>query len=124
MIQLSTGSDEFRWTLTNNERFSVDSMYRALIQYEVPVDGHEKLWKMKMPLKIKIFSWYARRGVILTKDNLVKRNWKGCSKCVFCPHNETIKHLFFDCKVADSIWSTIQIDSNLYPPKSVADIFW
>ena len=78
---------------------------------------------MKMPLKTKIFAWYARRGVILTKDNLVKRNWHGSTKCVFCLHDETIKHLFFDCKVARSIWSTIQVASNLYPPRSVANIF-
>jgi hypothetical protein len=25
---------------------------------------------MKIPLKIKVFAWYLRRGVILTKDNL------------------------------------------------------
>ena len=123
MIQLSTGSDVFRWTLNENGRFSVDSMYRALIQSDMPVDKYEKLWKMKIPLKIKIFSWHARRGVILTKDNLVKRNWKGSMKCVFCPHDETIKHLLFECKVARSIWSAIQIASNLYPPKSVANIF-
>ena len=78
---------------------------------------------MKMPLKIKKFVWYACWRVILNKDNLVKRNWNGSTKCVFCLHNETIKHLFFDCKVARSIWSTIQIASNLYPPRSVANIF-
>ena len=83
----------------------------------------KKLWKMKTPLKVKIFAWYARWGVILTKDNLVKRNWHGSTKCVFRPHDETIKHLFFECKVAHSIWSTIEIASNLYPPRSVANIF-
>jgi hypothetical protein len=31
-------------------------------------------WKVKLPLKIKIFLWYLNRGVVLTKDNLVKRN--------------------------------------------------
>jgi hypothetical protein len=30
-------------------------------------------WKAKIPLKIKIFLWYLRNGVVLTKDNLVKR---------------------------------------------------
>ena len=78
---------------------------------------------MKIPLKLKIFAWYLRKGVILTKDNLVKRNWNGSTKCVFCTHDETIKHLFFQCKVARSIWSAIQIASNLYPPRSVANIF-
>ena len=27
-------------------------------------------WKLKIPLKIKKFLWYLKRGVILTKDNL------------------------------------------------------
>ena len=49
MIQLSTGSDVFRWTLNENGRFSVDSMYRSLIQSDVPVDKYEKLWKIKIP---------------------------------------------------------------------------
>ena len=42
---------------------------------------------------------------------------------MFCPHEETIKHLFFECSFARSIWSFIQIASNLYPPKSVANVF-
>ena len=52
----------------------MDSMYRALIQSDVTVVNNKKIWKMKIPLKNKIFAWYLRRGVILTKDNLIKRN--------------------------------------------------
>jgi hypothetical protein len=50
---------------------------------------------MKIPLKNNFFAWYLRRGVILTKDNLIERNWHGSKMCVFCTHDETIKHLFF-----------------------------
>jgi hypothetical protein len=32
------------------------------------------IWKMKVPLKIKVFMWFFNRKVILTKDNLLKRN--------------------------------------------------
>jgi hypothetical protein len=78
---------------------------------------------MKIPLKTKIFAWYLRRGVILTKDNLVKRNWHGSTICVFCHHDETIKHLFFQCNFARSIWSVVQVASDLYHPHSVANIF-
>src|SRR4051812_17682988 len=124
VVQLSQGHDEFRWNLNRNEKFSVDSMYRALVQPEIPVDNNYKIWQMKIPLKIKVFAWYLRKGVILTKDNLVKRNWQGSKKCVSCAHDETIKHLFFTCTVARSIWSAIQLASNLYQPTSVANIFW
>jgi hypothetical protein len=34
-------------------------------------------WKLKVALKIKIFLWYLKREVVLTKDNLVRRNWDG-----------------------------------------------
>ena len=45
-----------------------------------------------------------------------------CSVC-FCHHDETIKHLFFQCKLARSIRSVIQIAFALYPPCSVANVF-
>lgn len=64
---------------------------------------------MKIPLKNKIFAWYLRRGVILTKDNLIKRNWHGSPQCVSCHHDETIKHLFFQCKLARSIWLSTDV---------------
>jgi hypothetical protein len=61
-------------------------------------------WKAKIPLKIKIFLWYLKTGIVLTKDNLVKRQWKGCTKCYFCTKQETIQHLFFDCPMTRLMW--------------------
>ena len=122
-VQLSEGPDKLRWNLTKNGLFSVDSMYRALIQPVVPADNNKKIWLMKIPLKTKVFAWYLRRGVILTKDNLARRNWHGSKKCVFYSNDETIKHHFFQCEFARSIWSAIQIGSTLYPPRSVENIF-
>ena len=43
MVPLSPGSDIFRWTLHENGKFSVDSMYRALIQSDLPVDNKKTL---------------------------------------------------------------------------------
>jgi hypothetical protein len=58
-------------------------MYNDIVlREETPVNCWA--WKAKIPLKIKIFLWYLRNGVVLTKDNLVKRHWKGCTKCCFC----------------------------------------
>jgi hypothetical protein len=122
-IHLTQGPDELHWSLNVNGKFSVDSMYKALIQPIEPVSSNKLIWKMKIPLKTKVFAWYLRRGVILTKDNLAKRNWQGSKTCVFCHHDETIKHLFFQCRFAKSIWSIIQMGSTLYPPRSVANIF-
>ena len=42
-VQLSQGSNEFRWNLTGNGVFSVDSIYRALLHSDVPVDNNKKI---------------------------------------------------------------------------------
>ena len=56
--------------------FSVNSFYNFLIG-NGQVRHDQIVWKLKIPIKIKIFAWYLRRGVTLTKDNLAKRNWNG-----------------------------------------------
>jgi hypothetical protein len=73
LVQLTPGTDEFRLNLHTNRRFSIDSMYKALILPKLPVDINKMILKMNIPLKTKIIGWYLHRGVILTKDNLVKR---------------------------------------------------
>ena len=73
-------------------------------------------WKIKVPSKIKIFLWFLKKGVTLTKDNLIKRNWKGSAKCCLCNSNETIHQLFFECHVAKIIWFSFFIAFNIKPP--------
>ncbi len=98
-IQLNDSSDTFRWNFHQNGLFSVRSMYLALINNGY-IDRNKCIWKLKMPLKIKIFMWYLLKGVVLTKDNLARRNWNGSLRCSFCLKNESIQHLFFDCHFA------------------------
>jgi hypothetical protein len=93
-IKLAQETDELQWNLTKNGVFSINSVYKALTIPSQPVFNNKYIWKMKIPLKTKVFAWYFRRAVILTKDNLVKRYWHGCKKYVFCHQDETIKHLF------------------------------
>jgi hypothetical protein len=54
-IQLSKGRDKFRWNLQSNGKFTVSLLYNAIVQPEISVDKNKKIWKMKIPLKIKIF---------------------------------------------------------------------
>jgi hypothetical protein len=44
-------------------------MYRALLGTQV-IPYNTFIWKLKLPLKIKVFVWYLYKGVILTKHNL------------------------------------------------------
>ena len=75
-VELVQGSDIGIWTLQQNGLFSVHSMYLALMDDNIlPIN--RSLWKLKIPLKVKVFIWLLHHGVILTKDNLAKRHWQG-----------------------------------------------
>ena len=85
------------------------------------IERNKMIWKLKMPLKIKIFMWYLFKRVVLTKDNIARRNWNGSLRC-FCMKNENIQHLFMDCHYTKFIWRAMQYSFGLCPP-SIYHIF-
>jgi hypothetical protein len=91
--RLTDTKDVFIWNLHKSGIFSTKLMYMALITNGV-IPCKYPIWKIKVPLKIKIFLWYIKNGMTLTKDNLAKRNWKGSLKCCSCSSLETIEHIF------------------------------
>ena len=74
-VNLQGERDAFVWGLHLSGRYSVKSMNAALINNVVKVS--QDLWQIKIPTRIKIFLWYLKRGVVLTKDNLAltKLEW-------------------------------------------------
>jgi hypothetical protein len=101
--------------------FTVRTMYNALTMANVW--ENRLIRKLKLPLKIKIFLWYLNKRVTLTKDNLVRRNWTGNTKCVFCTCEETIQHLFFDYHFASFLWRALQFIFGIHRPASISDLF-
>jgi hypothetical protein len=72
MVQLNEESDKFVWNLRVLGIFTVKSMYEDLMNSHNQFPS-KYLWKLKLPLKIKIFMWFLNRKVLLTKDDLLKR---------------------------------------------------
>lgn len=95
--------DEISWKWTTGGKFTVKSMYNQLTSDEAG-DSHSKIWKAKIPYKIKIFLWLLELGATLTKENMIKRNWVGDPTCRFCDAVETTYHLFFQCPTAKVVW--------------------
>ena len=98
------------------------SHYLALVHSDLP-NINKVIWKLKIPLKVNIFLWYLRRGVVLTRDNLAKRNWQGSKNCCFCHKDETILHLFYECRFVRFVWCIIQVATGLFPPRGVSNMF-
>ena len=96
-------------------------LHKYLWKWKVPLKIY--LWKLKVPLKIKIFMWYVKRKVILTKNNLIKRNPNGCKKCIFCYYDEIVEHVFVSCSFVRKIWRLIYFTFNISPPTSMANMF-
>src|SRR6266540_541321 len=63
--------------------------------------------------------WYLFKGVVLTKYNLARRQWRGSRQCCFCNFSESIQHLFFDYPLAKFIWRAIQVSFGISPPLGV-----
>ena len=121
-VTISNEEDSFKWNLTANGSFSVKSMYADYM------NGHtiflrKYLWKLRIPLKINFFLWFLNRRVLLTKDNLIKRRWTGCKKCVFCDTDESVEHLFISCFFVKNIWRLVHFTFNITPPTSVSNLF-
>jgi hypothetical protein len=70
-VYLTNQRDRFAWGLHQNGLFLVNSMYSALLGAEA-ILYNTLIWKLKLPLKIKVFMWYLYKVVILTKDNLAR----------------------------------------------------
>jgi hypothetical protein len=67
--------------------------------------------------------WFLNSKILLTKHNLAKHQWKGCTRCVFCGEQETVEHLFISCSFAKLIWRTVNFAYNLPPPTNVTNMF-
>jgi hypothetical protein len=63
-VHLNDRPDIFRWSLKSDGQFSVSAMYSALLDTHM-VPHNIYLWKLKIPLKIKVFLWLLYKKVIL-----------------------------------------------------------
>jgi hypothetical protein len=70
-VRLNAQADVFIWNLHQNGQYTVKSLSMALISNGV-AHKNKQLWKLKIPLKVKIFMWYMRKEVGLTEDNLTR----------------------------------------------------
>jgi hypothetical protein len=72
MKPLGIGRDVGVWKKGENGKFSVKYMYNHLAG-DNGGDSFVRVWKAKLPYKIKIFVWLMENNAVRTKDNMIKR---------------------------------------------------
>jgi hypothetical protein len=82
------------WSLTPNKIFFTKLVYEML-ESGIAGASNKKLWKSKLPLKIKVFLWLVYQDAILIRENIRKKNCPGSHICSFYENIETQSHLFF-----------------------------
>jgi hypothetical protein len=109
-VQLLDGKDRARWKIGSSGQFRVKDLY---LQLRAEESFPQKfLWKMKIPMKFRIFLWLMLKCSVLAKDNLLRRRWTGH----FCNKHESIDHLLFKCALAKLIWQVILCAFHLVRP--------
>jgi hypothetical protein len=121
-VELNDLYNVFIWNLHQHGQYSVWSLYMALINNGM-THMNKQIWWLRVSLKIKIFMWYMKKDVVLTKDNLARKNWDGSKQCCFCQRDESIHHLFFECHYAIFLWGLTHIVFNISLPNSVQHMF-
>ncbi|XP_058732973.1 uncharacterized protein LOC131604557 [Vicia villosa] len=96
----------------NSTYYSVTEMFKALNVAESDQSSFSwpKLWHKAVPSKISCFGWRLFQNSPATKDNLFRRNviGQGSTRCIGgCETDESIPHLFFECKFFSGIWHLI-----------------
>jgi len=75
-ITLTNEEDVVIWKFDKKGCFSVKSVYKFLTTNDADI-YYKKIWKGKIPAKIKIFLWLVANNALLTRDNMTKRKWTG-----------------------------------------------
>ena len=123
-VRLQGSKDYPIWILEKSGSYSTRSMYRFLSHRGVINKRMERLWKSKLPLKLKIFMWLAIQGRIQTGVALKQKNWKGDVNCNLCASPETVNHVLFQCVMARFVWASFKEALGWdRVPTSLTDIF-
>ncbi|CAI0429775.1 unnamed protein product, partial [Linum tenue] len=64
-----------------------------------------RLWNAPIPPKLKVFIWQVFCRILPTTEALIEKGAEVQPRCPVCwAAKETLEHLFFDCRVAQTLW--------------------
>ena len=122
-VALTHEDDEIWWNLDSTGVFSVKSHYWGLINQNVS-NANKGLWKLKIPLNLILKYFFGTLNAVSFSQRIILRNETGKAiNSVVCHENETIQHMFFDCRFTRLVWATIYAAWGLPRPRDVSSMF-
>jgi hypothetical protein len=105
--------DQLVWRWTKEGVFTVKSFYTAMNDTPCIKNEFNKLWEVKAPMRVRIFTWLMLRNRILTQDNLIRRGWQIANICYLCRQNqESVKCMFGTCKYTAGVYREMRRHMN------------
>lgn len=86
-------------------------MYKELWGEHADVPWKRIFFQNHASPRAKFILWLTLMGRMPTKDRLVKFGFIQDKTCYFCPQDETLKHLLFECSYTKRIWDKRSISS-------------
>ena len=115
--KLPNMADKLIWKHSNSGDYKVKEACQLLLKDQYPNSTHnhkyfgigkgvwERIWKVKLPLKILNFIWKLLHGSLPVFEVLVNKGITVSSKCLLCnKEEESLNHLFLKCHFARVVW--------------------
>jgi hypothetical protein len=100
--------DHLVFTLNNADTFTLSSGWDWVRDRRNTNSVMEKVWKLSVPHKIKLFIWKLWNSCLALDDRLASLGYHLFSKCSLCDSaSETFSHLFVQCPVVQNIWMAL-----------------
>lgn len=109
LLHIYDKNDYLCWGLNAHGRFSVKSA--TWVQNVMTSDDSKnkllnKMWKLNIPNKVKIFSWLLILNKLHTRSKIHKFINTISETCLLCNRDaENQYHLFINCEYAKQIWT-------------------
>ncbi|KAA3483968.1 reverse transcriptase [Gossypium australe] len=123
--------DFLAWSGEPSGEFSVKSSYKLLQNVDPTAyalqsnyrDFYRKLWRIDLPIKIKIFIWKSSWNYLATKVNMLICRLATSSLCPRCGvAEETMNHLFRVCPVSEEVWrNLLDLDLSIFTQEEFGD---
>ncbi|CAI9785166.1 unnamed protein product [Fraxinus pennsylvanica] len=117
--------DRMFWIHDKKGAYSVRSGYKLLMansfthSHNTIESFWNKIWRYKIPAKVRNLIWKASLNVLPTTDQLRAKRVDVDSHCPVClTHEESVLHVFVSCELAQKVWETVGIASS---PRLVAN---